>query len=900
MKKIKYQIIALSLIIFINVNTKGQNNIEITEFMALNDTTLQDEDGAFSDWIEIHNSDTAEISLNGWYLTDNENDYIKWAFPNIILNADEYLIVFASGKDKKLNKEKLHTNFKLSSSGEFLALVKPGGKQYATAFSPAYPEQFKDISYGKLGMDTIYFSDPTPKAENDSSTFISTPDFSVNHGYYYNSFDLKLSCVIDDADIYYTNDASTPSKSNGIKYNSEININTTTVIRAITIKEGSVSSQVKTQSYIFPEDVIHQSNDQPGYPETWIDPRNGTDIDGNYSMKSEYVDNPDVNEVIIQSLESLPVISIVSDIDNFFSKNTHPDSGGIYMYNGEPDGPTRNLTYHLGRGWIRPGSVEYFNSDPDDGLIDFQANCGLKIHGGASRTRSKTEKHSFKIGFKPEYGPTKLKQKLFGKGSPDQYDWLILRGGFAPRLGLQVLDPWAKSALEDMGQYAARNKFVHVYLNGLYWGMYNLSEQMDENCMRDNLGGRADDYDIIKDYYEIEAGDSIAWDKLVAMADDNIENTENYQKLLGINPDDSTDTTYDKLLNAENFIDYIMMNMYAGTADWDQHNWFGVRRKTNSEGFHFLVWDAEKIFSNNNIVNWLVDEGNENRPSGLFTDLIKNEQFKNLFISHVNKHFFEGGALTPEPCLNRYEKWLNEIDTALIADQSRWIMNENDIWNKNYHSFIYDYFPPRTENVFKQFIGKELYPLVEIPQFNTSDKTLSKEFLLYMTAPEGCEIYYTLDGTDPGHFKMSENNSIIKYDFNPIPIYYLQGDELYISARVKKDSLWSIKVTKQFMIEEDSTVIINEISQYDDYLYNYPNPMNDYTELIFSLSNTSNVSLKIYNILGEQITTLTEGMKLAGEHKVNWNSSNLSSGIYICILENKSDSKRYRRIIIKE
>ena len=199
-----------------------------------------------------------------------------------------------------------------------------------------------------------------------SSTFISMPVFSVEHGYYYSPFDLQLSSELDSVDIYYTTDASTPGKTNGIKYSSPINITTTTVIRAITIQEGIGASQTKTQSYIFPDDVIHQSNNQPAYPETWIDPRREIEIPGNYNMKSEFVNIPEVNSVIIQSLESLPIVSIVSDIDNFFSWSTHPDSGGIYMYNGEPDGSTRDLKYHLGRGWIRPGSVEYFNSDTRD------------------------------------------------------------------------------------------------------------------------------------------------------------------------------------------------------------------------------------------------------------------------------------------------------------------------------------------------------------------------------------------------------------------------------------------------------------------------------------------------------------------------------------------------------
>ncbi|MBN2214816.1 MAG: CotH kinase family protein [Bacteroidales bacterium] len=897
MKKTLQHSIIILILIFTHAVVSAQDKLVISEFMALNNSVIQDEDGDYSDWIEIYNADMAEINLGGWYLTDEDDNYSKWAFPDLAIDTGEYLVVFASGKDRKLEKDKLHTNFKLSSSGEFLGLGKPDGSQYVSLFVPAYPEQYPDISYGLDSVSYTYFSSPTPGSENIRSTYITAPEFSRDHGYYYGPFDLQLFSDQKDADIYYTTDASTPDSINGSKYSESINILTTTVIRAVACIKGTGCGLTKTQTYIFPEDVIHQSNDQPGYPETWIDPRREIEIPGNYGMKTEFVDRSEVSNVIIQSLESLPVISIVSDIGNFFSRSTHPDSGGIYMYNGEPDGPTRDMKYHLGRGWERMGSVEYFNSDTKDGLIDFQANCCLKIHGGATRTRMKTEKHSFKVGFKPEYGPSKLNQQLFGKNSPDQYDWFILRGGFDRRLGQQIRDPWAKSTMREMGQYAARSKFVHVYLNGLYWGMYNLCEQMDENCMRDNLGGSADDYDIIKDYYEIEAGDTLNFDKLVAMADDHIENQENYQKLLGNNPDGAPNPSFEKMVNPENLVDYIMMNMYAGTGDWDYHNWLAARRRTDSEGFHFLVWDAEGVFRNVNNVSWIVDKGEEKRPTGIFSDLVKNDRFKDLFVSHVNRHFFEGGALTPDPGLERYEIWLNDIDTALIADQARWVYDTIDIWNEHYHSFIYSYFPPRSETVFNQFITKELYPFVEPPVFNTEINIIPEDFLLYMSSPSGGEIRYTLDGTDPGHFKLTDNKSINIYNNQPIPI---TADTLLVSARVRKDTLWSKLVSKEFLIGINSGSITCKSIPGDGYFYNFPNPVNKHTCIMFSLSKPAHVCLKIYSLQGVLVAILENQMRPAGQHSVWWNSGSLPPGTYICVLEDLSTAKRYRIMMMKE
>jgi hypothetical protein len=901
MKKSAFYYILLLVLVFINPALKGQENAVISEFMAINNGTVQDEDGDFSDWIEICNEGTAPVNLGGWFLTDEAGNYSKWAFPEVEIDTGEYLLVFASGKDRRLEKDKLHTNFKLSGSGEFLGLAKPDGSQYTSLFVPAFPEQYPDISYCKYDNSYTYSASPTPGMENVRSDYVTIPQFSAEHGYYDQAFDLELTGSPEYADIYYTTDASTPSRINGIKYTGPITISTTTVIRAVVDLDGTGSGVVKTQTYLFPEDVVHQPDEPSGYPSTWLSPIHGTDdyfeIPGNYSMKTVYVNRADVGPVIIQSLRSLPVISIVSDIDNLFSKSTHPDSGGIYMYNGEPDGPTRDLKYHLGRGWIRSASIEYFNSDENDGSLNFQANCGIKIHGGASRTRAKTEKHSFKIGFKSEYGPSKLKEQIFGKDSPKQYDWLILRGGFDRRLGQQIYDPWAKSAMRKMGQYAAHSKFVHVYLNGLYWGMYNLSEQMDENCMRDNLGGRAGDYDIIKDYYEVEAGDTVAWDKLVSMAGDNIENTENYQKLLGNNPDGTLNTEYEKMIDPENLVEYIMMNMYAGTGDWDNHNWLAARRRTESRGFHFLVWDAERALTSGNNVSWIIDRGEENRPTGVFSDLIKNDQFKDLFISRVNRHFFEGGALTPDPGLATYKKWLGDIDTALIADQARWVMDTNDVWNSHYHTFIYGYFPPRTEVVFNQFISKGLYPFIEPPVFNTESNVIPEDFQLFMSSPSGGEIRYTLDGTDPGHYSLLVNKSISVYDNKALP---LTGDTLLVLARVKMDTLWSKLVTREFLVGINANNITYKSSDNNGCLYNYPNPVQDDTHIMFLLSEPSHISLKIYDMMGEPITTLENGLKPAGSYSLTWHTDNLPSGVYICVLENTSDSARYRIMIIKE
>ena len=158
----------------------GGADFILTEFMAANTTILADEDGAFPDWIEIHNPTGSSASLGGWFLTDDHGDRTKWQFPAIDLAANGYLVVFASDKDRRVGGAPLHTNFRLDAAGAYVALVRPDGV-IAVEFGPGgtlYPPQLEDISYG-LTADTPaevkYFTTPTPGAPTPTVERRATP-----------------------------------------------------------------------------------------------------------------------------------------------------------------------------------------------------------------------------------------------------------------------------------------------------------------------------------------------------------------------------------------------------------------------------------------------------------------------------------------------------------------------------------------------------------------------------------------------------------------------------------------------------------------------------------------------------------------------------------------------------
>jgi hypothetical protein len=157
----------------------------ISEFMASNTRILADETGAFNDWIEIYNPTTASVSLDGWYLTDNSGNLTKWRFPATNIAAGGFLVVFASGEDRRVPGARLHTSFQLSTGGEYLALVKPDGVTIASQFSPTFPQQVADVSYGLaqsgsppgyiISASGVYFTAPTPGSVNLGGTAVPGP-----------------------------------------------------------------------------------------------------------------------------------------------------------------------------------------------------------------------------------------------------------------------------------------------------------------------------------------------------------------------------------------------------------------------------------------------------------------------------------------------------------------------------------------------------------------------------------------------------------------------------------------------------------------------------------------------------------------------------------------------------
>lgn len=649
------------------------------------------------------------------------------------------------------------------------------------------------------------------------------PHLSHKHGFYESPFSLSIIAATPGSEIYYTRDGSTPGKNNGILYTSPLAIESTSVIRAVEVF-NNVAGKIASSTYLFINDILHQPNNPEAYPATWgpYTAFTGTAI-ADYEMDPELLAIPGFADSVKAGLLSLPVISIVTDRDNLFSKDQDPLNGGIYIYTGPP---ITNTTNGLGYGWERPASVEYFNAE---GSVSLQVDCALEIQGNHGRRAEKSPKHSFRLTFKSGYGPQKLVYPFFGPDADSVQNSIILRAGFgntwvhwstSERAMAQYLrDRWTKDTHIEMGHFASHGFFVHLFLNGLYWGIYNPSERLDSRFAEMYLGGQYEDYDVIKDYAEVADGDINAWNTMMSMANAGLSSTQAYQSIQGNNPDGTRNPAGEAMVDVVNLADYMLLHFLGGNWDWDHHNWVAMRsRNYPGKGFTFYSWDGEHMVEDYNIN--ILNEDNNNRPSRVFTRLMANEDFRRLFADRVQLHCFDGGALTSEKALEIWVRRSDEIQMAIHAESARWGDYRRDVhpwqtgpyevytkethWTPQLDYILNTYFPNRTSVFIQSLIEAGLFPSTDAPSIMVNGVSVRsgyivKNSLVSMTAPGG-DIYYTIDGSDPVTWDPEPTVSSTASKFTEP--FSLSGSA-HIRARAVSGGVWSASAERYYTIPDE-------------------------------------------------------------------------------------------------
>ncbi|MBN2410557.1 carbohydrate-binding protein [candidate division KSB1 bacterium] len=680
------------------------------------------------------------------------------------------------------------------------------------------------------------------------------PVFSHERGFYNESFNLSVSTDISNSQIKYTLDGSDPLTSPTATAGTspvtiKIDPNSTAgrartpavMVRAVVTQNGVQATEVVSHTFIFLNNVLTQTWPGGDWPNG-----NVNDQEFYYDMSSNVVNDSRYKNDMINALKSLPSFSLVTDNKNLFDRDT-----GIYV----------NALYH-GVDWERPVSVELITPDSDSG---FQINAGLRIRGGWSR-HGINPKHAFRLFFREEeYGQAKLKYPLFGNEGVDEFDKMDLRtsqnyswsyqGYDYGHLNTMTRDVFSRDVQREMGHPYTRSRYYHLYLNGMYWGLFQTQERPEAAFAASYMGGNREDYDVVKinitdDFgpgsYEVEAtdGNLEAWEDIYNMCNTGFSSNSQYFQIQGRKADGTKDPASRVLVDIDNLIDYMLIIFYTGNFDApcskfrsnkEPNNFYTIYDRNGTDGFKFFAHDAEHTLIHENI--WPSDGIDENRvniaelewnmrmnvdrfehfhPQWLHYKLSSNAEYRMAFADHTYKQFFNDGVLTPDNTVKLFDKRIKEIDMAIIGESARWgeakispPRTKHDDWLPLINTLRNDYFPERTDIVLDQLIDAGLFPDINPPEvyhqsteIKQSALNISPGYVLTLKNPNNSTgtILYTLNGNDPRQLNgVVLNEAIDGGDQVDITI----NSSSVLKTRVKYGSKWSALHEITFLTDEN-------------------------------------------------------------------------------------------------
>jgi hypothetical protein len=732
----------------------------------------------------------------------------------------------------------------------------------------------------ELSNDKITPSAVTPGAQNAGGYLglVEEVKFSKDHGFYDSSFELIITCDTPDANIRYTTDCSVPTSSS-TEYAGPIDINSTTCVRAAAFKPNWLTSKVYTRTYIFLDDVLTQTK-----PDGFND-----EID--WAMDANIVSDPCYGgDTMINALKAIPTLSIVMEYNDVFGSEH-----GTWLNGGQCGG---------NRAYEQAASLELIYPDGEDG---FQINCGVQPHGALRTNPSDVrhgKKHSMDVIFKGMYGPTKLRYPFFessplhAEGTTDIFDKIVLRAGWnmswATSWDLNKVcytrDQWARDTQIEASGIGSHGAFFHLYLNGLYFGLYNAAEEANHRFGAAYLGGDPDD-----DWFAVKAsierdcpgsiinGDRARFDEMITRAEaKNLEDPNEYED-------------FEPFLDIDRYIEYLMVLWYNGCGDMYDNNWFGTMRLIPPGGFMWFAWDAEG--------SWGVSGGNppsspgggawfpyyfeqeyqdthpgdvavSNRIAKVWRGVQENTDFRMRFADRVYKHCFNNGAMTDENSISRWNTLNDSIREPVIAESARWgdsltqpARNRDDHWIPAIQD-VCDLMSGNVAVFISALRDYGFYPPIDPPTFNQHGGYVPEGFNLEMTIPNGYGIiFYTTDGNDPRQTVTG----------NPVGTLYMSPLTLTKSTCVKArvfDPNWSALSEVTFAVGPVADNLrITEIMYHPQDTNDANDPNTEFIELKNIGPNTLNLNL----------VSFTNGIDFTFSA-----DANVSAGGYIVVVKDQN------------
>jgi hypothetical protein len=579
---------------------------------------------------------------------------------------------------------------------------------------------FKLISFFVL---TVFFFTLHTEAQQ-----VAKPSFDKDRGFYDASFVLTITPAEAAHQIVYTLDGSDPgfSGNNPLTFSSPIPISKTTIVRARSKDVGGSFSDVVTYSYIFISDVVKQPASIPGYPSNMYSLGDkGQSVVQDYEMDPNIVNNPLYTSDLTKGLKEIPTFSIAVDSPDI--ENEFFGQCGFHDYDG--DNPPPGDCTDKGEKKV---SFEIISDTQKD--LNKQLNALIEGH---SHVRLK---RSFRINFKKSAGGTLNSDILkFAPLNGDSaatagIEQFVLRSGnnrswarnWNPNITTYTEDQWYRDSQIAMSCYGSHGTFAHLYINGIYWGLYNIAERPTEafhNLYYKVIEGISDkatppysDTNLTKDnFFNIKADPTdIRYrpDKPATLVQTASARWNYFVKEL-LFKDMTVSQNYEELksyLDTESFIDLIILSWYNGMTDWPGNNWFaGYQFPASKNGvtsaptrIKFFGWDAEwswdtgTNYGTSETINgaWVspffrngysnpynpnvtgFDPLGTDVASKLFPVIYNALKVNSDFMTQLNdrlyKNIYNDGALTDNNAQTRWLVLNNYIKNAIIGESARW------------------------------------------------------------------------------------------------------------------------------------------------------------------------------------------------------------------------------------
>ncbi len=716
----------------------------ISEFMASNGGTLNDNYGNQTDWIEIFNPSATSGNLKDWFLTDDTNNLTKWKFPSVFVGSGDYIVVFASGRNETNDPAFLHTSFQLNASGEYLALVNPS-TNVVSEFYPTFPPQSQDVSYGSDRLNptfTGYFLTPTPRAANSISGAGISPEVTFSHNSKTFSMDqpfsVTLTTPVPEATIYYSIGTNIPSSTVGpnvFLYAAPIPVDNTVIIRARAFTPGLLPGPLTTKTYI---GLANQTNVVGFNSELPIL------ILHNYGQGTFPADSGFERHVIVQTFEN--------------------DCGRSSMTNA-PTLAVRGIAHPRGSSTLGYAKRSFFLEIRDEQDDDLEVPL---------------------------------------LGLPPESDWVLYApNNFEPAL---MHNPLAMQLARDGGEYASRTRFVEVFLkddsgapgpitstgfsgaNGDYQGIYVLMEKIKRDNNRVDIAKLEPEHssapEVTGGYlFSIDRTDSgkgtlsVTGGSLNPLEPGWSDWTNSLRApqrtyiqryfnafAAGLNGSDRTNTFLpDGSVNTNHYSNYIDVESWARrhvhevvTFNVDALRLSGYLFKDRNKKIEYgPAWDYDRTQGST--------DGRDSNPrvwaSGSGTDffnfspwwnpLFRAPDFWQAWIDRYQQERLPGRSLHLDNVNARIDQFYNELKDIQPRERARWSVNTRGtngagsgtylteiIWKKNWYAARLDFIDTN---------------FLDMPIMSSSGGLVASglEVNILPSTKPGSSVIYTTDGTDP-------------------------------------------------------------------------------------------------------------------------------------------------------